>query len=167
MKARIYAKKITYIISISLGAGCYRHLRVSGNDTLHDLADAILWAFGFEHDHLYSFFMDDKWWSDADAYSSPFGEEPPYADGIKLAKLRLEKGQKFKFLFDYGDEWRFQCKVLQVLDEETTNTELVRVKGKAPEQYPDYDRNYDEDYDPGSIEVIRPGERITMSVDPD
>ncbi|MCR4644510.1 MAG: plasmid pRiA4b ORF-3 family protein [Oscillospiraceae bacterium] len=147
MRARICAQKVSYIISVSIGTGCYRHLRVSGNETLHDLADDILWAFDFEHDHLYSFFMDDKWWSDDNAYHSPHGEEPPYADEIKLSHLRLEKGQKFKFIFDYGDEWRFQCKVLQVLDEETSDTEIVRCKGNAPEQYPNYDEVFADSFD--------------------
>jgi hypothetical protein len=98
-------------------------------------------------DHLYSFFMDNHWWSDDDSYNSPYDKEPPYADRIKLVKLNLQKGQAFKFLFDYGDEWRFQCKVLQVLDEETSGALIVRAKGEAPPQYPVYDEDMDEDMD--------------------
>ena len=52
MKARIYAKNISYIISVSVGTGCYRHLRISGCETLNDLAEAILRAFDFDNDHL-------------------------------------------------------------------------------------------------------------------
>ena len=100
MKARTYKKTVSYIISVSLGTGCYRHIRVSGKKTLDDLAFYILDAFDFEMDHLYSFFMDNCWWSDDDSYNSPYHEEPPYADRIKLAKLNLQKGQAFKFLFD-------------------------------------------------------------------
>lgn len=152
MKARTYKKKVSYIISVSLGTGCYRHIRVSGKDTLDDLAGYILDAFDFDFDHLYSFFMDNQWWSNADRYHSPYDEEPPYADQIKLAKLNLQKGQAFKFLFDYGDEWRFQCKVLQVLDEETPDALIVRSKGKAPEQYPVYDEETDDDYYPDTAD---------------
>ena len=100
MKSRIYSKNISYIISVSVGKGCYRHLRISGTKTLHDLADTILWAFEFDHDHLYAFFMDDKWWSHRNVYHSPYDDTPPFADEIKLTKLRLFKGQSFKFLFD-------------------------------------------------------------------
>lgn len=137
MKAKSSQKKISYIISVSVGTGCYRHLRISGSKTLHDLADAILGAFDFEHDHLYAFFMDNKWWSDENAYYSPYDSETPVANKIKLEKLCLSKGQSFKFLFDFGDEWGFQCKVLQILDEATKETEIVRMKGESPEQYPD------------------------------
>lgn len=148
MKARITKKNISYVISTSLGTGCYRHIRISGKKTLHDLADTILQAFDFDHDHLYSFFMDNKWWSSENAYHSPYAEEFPFADEIKLSGLQLSKGQQFKFLFDYGDEWRFQCKVLQVLEENTPESQIVRTKGIAPQQYPDYDEDSDNCYDP-------------------
>lgn len=163
MKARTYKKTVSYIISVSLGTGCYRHIQVSGKKTLDDLAFYILDAFDFEMDHLYSFFMDNCWWSDDDSYNSPYHEEPPYADRIKLAKLNLQKGQAFKFLFDYGDEWRFQCKVLQVLDEETSGALIVRAKGEAPPQYPVYDEDMDEDYCPDSADEMPERPQIQMT----
>lgn len=174
MKARTYKKKVSYIISVSLGKGCYRHIRISGKNTLDNLAGCILDAFDFYFDHLYSFFMDNKWWSEIDEYCSPYAENPPYADKVKLAQLRLEKGQQFKFLFDYGDEWRFQCKVLQVLDEETTEPVVVCKKGAAPEQYPDYDDEYDEDDSDSELidifngKVIKPYDnpQITQTINP-
>lgn len=76
---------------------------------------------------------------------------------IKLSQLRLSKGQAFKFLFDYGDEWRFQCKVLRVLDEDTPESIIVRAVGEAPEQYPCYDEDdyYDDnDYDNNEYDDI-------------
>lgn len=147
MKAIIEKKKVSYVISVSLGTGCYRHIQISGRKTLDNFAGCILAAFDFDFDHLYSFYMDNKWWSQIDAYHSPYSEKPPYANRIKLSQLGLSKGQAFKFLFDYGDEWRFQCKVLRVLDEETKEAHIIRAVGEAPEQYPCYDENdfYDDD----------------------
>ncbi|MCI5844514.1 MAG: plasmid pRiA4b ORF-3 family protein [Oscillospiraceae bacterium] len=147
MKAIIEKKNISYVISASLGTGCYRHIQISGRKTLDFFAGCILDAFHFDFDHLYSFFMDNKWWSRSDAYHSPYSEKPPYADQIKLSQLGLSKGQGFKFLFDYGDEWRFQCKVLRVLDEDTPEALIIRTVGEAPEQYPCYDEDdfYDDD----------------------
>lgn len=150
MKSRIEKSKISYVISVSLGTGCYRHIQISGKKTLDYFAGCILDAFNFDFDHLYSFFMDNKWWSQIDAYNSPYSEEPPYASQIKLSQLRLSKGQAFKFLFDYGDEWRFQCKVLRELDEDTPEPLIIRAVGEAPEQYPYYDEDDfydDDDYD--------------------
>ena len=130
--------RLSYIISVSLEKGCYRHIRVSADNTLDDLAGYILDAFDFDFDHLYSFFMDDQWWSGME-YTSPYSDNPPYASEVKLAAFDFQKGEKFKFLYDYGDEWCFQCKILQLLEEETEKAVVVTKKGKAPEQYPEYD----------------------------
>ena len=47
-------------------------------------------------------------------------------------------GQKFLYIFDFGEEWRFSCKVLRELDEPTEKPEVVRASGEAPEQYGGY-----------------------------
>ncbi len=72
-------------------------------------------------------------------YNHPYSDEPPFADRVKLAQLGLQKGTAFKFLFDFGDEWRFQCKVLRVLDEDTPEELIIRSVGRSPDQYPDYE----------------------------
>lgn len=138
MKSRIRTR--SYIISVSLGTGCYRHIRISGKETLETLADVILWAFDFDNDHLHAFFMDNKAWSDEKCYSSPYAEDgnPSTAD-CRIQFSGLEAGQQFLFIFDFGDEWRFRCKVLKIIDEDTKTPEIVRSKGEAPQQYPDHD----------------------------
>ena len=35
-------------------------------------------------------------------------------------------------LFDFGDEWTFQCKVLRVLEEQTPQAIVIKSKGEAP-----------------------------------
>ena len=35
------------VLSVSIGKGCYRHIQVSLNESLEELADIILWAFDF------------------------------------------------------------------------------------------------------------------------
>ena len=41
----------SFVISVSLGTGCYRHIQISANATLYKLHQAILKAFEFEDDH--------------------------------------------------------------------------------------------------------------------
>ena len=48
------------VLSVSIGKGCYRHIQVSLNESLEELADIILWAFDFCNDHAHAFFMDNK-----------------------------------------------------------------------------------------------------------
>ena len=62
----------------------------------------------------------------------------------RLEEVGLFVGKKFKYVFDFGDEWIFQCKVLKVLDEKTEEPEVVHSKGGAPEQYNFHDEDDEE-----------------------
>mgnify|MGYP001030745072 FL=1 len=127
----------SYVISVSCRKGCYRHIQISGGNTLEDLHNAIQDAFAFDNDHAYAFFMDNCQWSKRDAYYAPgigqFDERS--AGDFCLNQLDLEAGKQFKYLFDFGDEWVFQCRVLRVLEEQTEQPAVVRVQGEPPEQY--------------------------------
>lgn len=136
----------SYVISVSLYAGCYRHIQISAAATLFDLHCAILDAFEFDDDHAHAFFMDNKKWSDWDSY---------YAEGIeeglrttqrhKLNRAGLCKGKQFKYIFDFGDEWTFQCKVLKEMEEKTDKPVVVKSKGEAPPQYAGWEDEWEED----------------------
>ena len=147
MKIRINTK--SYVISVSYGTGCYRHIRISGKSTLEELSEAILDAFDFDNDHLHAFFMSNRAWDNEDCYSSRYADDGcPDTDTCRLQFIGLEVGKKFLYIFDFGDDWRFQCKVLNILDEDTKSPEVVRSKGEPPIQYPDYnedDEYYDDD----------------------
>lgn len=148
MKKKIVKTNQSYVVSVSLGTGCYRHIRISADVFLEQLSDAILDAFSFCDDHLHIFFMDNKYWSRADAFVSPRYESGDrVTSGIRLSRLGLSPGRQFKYIFDFGDEWRFQCKVLRVLDEPTEKATVVRSVGEAPNQYGDEDESDDEDWD--------------------
>lgn len=128
--------KESFVISVSLGTGCYRHIQISDNSTLLELHWAILDAFNFMDDHAHAFFMDNKIWSELDCYYMD-GIEDYYrtTDRYNLKQAGLYKGKKFKYVFDFGDEWAFQCKVLKIVEESTDEPWVVRSKGEAPDQY--------------------------------
>ena len=63
---------------------------------------------------------------------------------VTLGQFGLQKGSKFKYLFDFGDEWLFQCKVNKVLDEHSDKAKVIKIVGDAPEQY---------SYEPASFSV--------------
>lgn len=132
----------SYKISVSFGTGCYRHIQISSSATLYKLHKAILSAFDFEDDHEHAFFMDNCMWSDADCFvSARMNPGERVTKSWTLAKLELAAGDRFKYLFDYGDEWVFQCKVLRELDEETAKPVVVKCVGQAPEQYPQFEED--------------------------
>lgn len=135
----------SYVISVSLGTECYRHIQISGSATLYKLHQAILNAFEFDDDHMHAFFMDNKRWSNWDCYVSSKSEPSDrLSKRYSLQKAGLAKGKRFLYLFDFGDEWVFQCKVLREVDAKTDIPGVIRSVGEAPDQYPNYDAEWDE-----------------------
>lgn len=128
----------SYIISVSLYAGCYRHIRIRETATLWQFHEVIQNAFEFDDDHLHAFFLDNRTWSHKRAYfseKSNIGEQ--LTKNCTLKKAGFKPGDKFKYVFDFGDEWVFQCRVLRYIEEATDIPCIVRSVGEPPEQYPD------------------------------
>jgi hypothetical protein len=120
------------------------------NATLYKLHKAIINAFGFVDDHAHAFFMDNHYWSGNAAFlSMKMNGDERLTKSYKLEKLNLSKGDQFKYLFDFGDEWRFQCKVLRELEEQIDIPRIIRSVGESPEQYPEWE---DEDWEETEVE---------------
>ncbi|WP_408072512.1 IS1096 element passenger TnpR family protein, partial [Streptococcus pneumoniae] len=86
----------------------------------------MLWSFDFANDHAHTFFMDNVEWSHADSYFLSFVSddvEERYTENVYLDSLSVK--QKFKFIFDFGDEWRFECQVLREIETEDEEAYLV------------------------------------------
>jgi len=126
----------SYIISVSAGTGCYRHIRIAVAATLFDLHAAILKAFDFEDDHAHAFFMGrDLWDKKTGYYANLSKNNKRHTKNCTLESMALQPGKIFKYVYDFGDEWVFLCKVLRVLDEPTAAPAVIRRQGKAPDQY--------------------------------
>ena len=137
------------VISISVDTGCYRHIKISDQATLEDLSDEILDAFDFENDHAHAFFMDNRAWSHADGYFMAMEydeDENRFTCDYTLRKAGLKLEKKFLYIFDFGDEWRFACRVLKELDELVDEPHVIHSKGEPPMQYEQLD-DWDEDDD--------------------
>lgn len=138
----------SFVIRVKFRGG-YRTLRIEESASFLDLATDILEAIEFDPEHLWAFFMDGKPYSD-DAIAHPYAlEKNDWANAMKeKLKKHLKVGDKFLFLFDFGDDWKFPCVVL-ALDEET-EMGVIEEKGKAPQQYygeEEVDEDYSEEYD--------------------
>lgn len=82
----------SYVISVSLGAGCYRHIRIGEQETLDSLHEVILDAFNFDDDHAHAFFLDNRYWSSVRAYYSDYMDDAEeYSSDVTLRQLQLEK----------------------------------------------------------------------------
>ena len=146
-------KSYTFHVTIPGTGRVWRKIELRGDQTLHDLHFAIQDAYEFDADHLYSFFMSNKFWDSSTVYSVrsfdpgfAFEDEDEEEGGgsmtTTLDSLELSKGQVFAYLFDFGDEWRFRIKVHAINQNAPTDVSyprLIESVGEAPPQYPDWD----------------------------
>src|SRR5205823_11464719 len=89
-----------------------RRLALRGEESLIALHRLIQEAFGWDDDHLYSFWLDGRFWGDRESeYTAPFGREEIKSARIQIDELRLEPGRRIVYIFDFGDEWRVSLRL--------------------------------------------------------
>lgn len=82
--------------------------------------------------------MNNRLWTDDDCFYAEFVDEDDeyrHTCDYTLRKAGLYAAQKFVYVFDFGDNWEFRCRVLKILDEQTKIPEVIRSKGEPPKQY--------------------------------
>jgi len=115
---------------------------VRDDQSLVDLHEGIQEAFGWLDDHLYSFWLDNRFWGDDETeYTSPVdADEGGQSAEVGLAELGLEPGAKIAYVFDFGDEWRVRLELKRVAPADEGEYPRVTDRvGEAPPQYPDHD----------------------------
>ena len=97
-------------------------------------------VFEFDDDHLYEFYVGQGMLKEtyAPEVAANSGEEIPVEE-TALGDLGMKKGMKFSYLFDFGDSWWFEIKVLKLLEERVEQPEIIRSEKAAPKQYPDWE----------------------------
>lgn len=95
-------------------------IEILGVHTLDDLHTVISHVFGFESEHLYSFFMNGVLWDMEKEYCSP-DLDGRHGDGVCLDDLELEEGISFLYLMDYEMGHQFEIKVDKLQYKELVN----------------------------------------------
>lgn len=125
----------------------YRTIALGANNTLEEMHYAIQEAFGWDADHLYSFFLSGKMW-DRDTEFTLLDDELmleydlPKSRDTRRARIRnlgLKVGARFLYLFDYGDHHAFAVELIRK-GKQVVKCGLPVVidqRGRSPEQYPD------------------------------
>ncbi|MBI4668836.1 MAG: SEC-C domain-containing protein [Elusimicrobia bacterium] len=155
----------------------WRIIEIGESQTLHDLHLAIQDAFGWDNDHLYSFYMSGRAWDRGSEYSGdPLAgavadRSGRFAEESLLSQLGLLKGRKFLYLFDYGDQWRHEVEVAEIVEREGAGEQakIVEKCGESPDQYGDDDSG-DEEITPEdalkTLGILAPlAERVRQAVE--
>jgi hypothetical protein len=133
---------LVFDVELTNVRGVRARLAVGADQHLTALHDAIQEAFGWGDDHLYSFWLDGRFWGDEQAeYTSPLvPDEAPQTADVPLAELDLRVGRKIAYVFDFGDEWRVKLTVREEVEPDGgVYPRVLSRTGTAPPQYPDLD----------------------------
>lgn len=115
---------------------CIRVIRMNLEDSLYDLHMAIQRAVSFDNDHLFSFTVGHGMMKKLYTLPEAINRNTECTVDICLGELELRKGQTFTYLFDFGDQWQFDIKVMEIREGTVEKPELIKAVGDAPEQYP-------------------------------
>ncbi len=113
-------------------------IEMGATQTLDDLHLAIQSAAHFDNDHMYAYFLSGRAWDRATKYGHG---DTPYSSRIRVGDLRLRLKQRFLYLFDFGDEHRFNVQLVATSLEPPPHRHphVVERHGTMPPQYPHWD----------------------------
>ncbi len=123
-----------------------RTIKIDYRLSLDDLCIAVLNAFDFDCDHLYDVKFISKFGHPLTFSGAPVISyaESPTTEDVSIGLLPIQINSEMIFTFDYGDNWEFKITLekIEPIKNETDkipDPELINKKGKAPEQYPDWE----------------------------
>jgi len=111
----------------------WRRLRVPDHFTFEDFHNIIQIAFEWENCHLYNF-SPEGWASNPRiAVPSEYDETAPDLDSNEaiLSDIFKIKGQKFTYIYDFGDDWNHQIILEEILPEKSKKALCIEGKGSA------------------------------------
>lgn len=140
-RAQKSIQKGSYTFRVTYSRDSWRIIKLPGVCTMHDLHNEIVAAYAFDDDHLYSFFMDKKKWSNHCIVSPDDYSWHPDASKSRIDSIGLLEKQQFLYLFDYGEEWTFHVRLEEIYEDNTDYFKpyVVDGSGTGPVQYEDWE----------------------------
>ncbi len=108
-----------HILLLKISPAIWRRIHVRSDSILADLHRVIQLAMGWEDEHLnrfvihareYAILKPGGWWGAEDA------------EEVQLKDLRLRKGERFLYQYDFGANWRHQIRLEQILPSKALST---------------------------------------------
>lgn len=128
-----------YVFRVDLWKGLWRRIAILANAVLDELADIIVDAYDFDHDHLYMFSYQTCMGREVRIYHPMFEEETTWTSVVRIGDLPLRIGQTMTYLFDFGDQWEFSVTLERIEQPDALTTKhaiVLESHGEPPEQYP-------------------------------
>ncbi|MFP4248140.1 MAG: plasmid pRiA4b ORF-3 family protein [Armatimonadota bacterium] len=123
---KAYQLKITLL---GLDPPIWRRVQVTGDTTLGDMHQIIQAVMDWEDCHLHEFDVRGDRFSDGRfGLGDMFGDVGD-EDEVYLADLNIRKGSKFKYTYDFGDDWEHLIEVEATIDRDPETAYPVYVDG--------------------------------------
>ena len=129
---------LVFAAELQSADGVGAQLAVEESQHLTALHDAIQEAFGWLDDHLYSFWLDGRFWGSREhEYTSPdLPDEAPATADVPISELGLKPGAAIAYVFDFGDEWRVLLRLRGSVESDGgPYPRVIKRVGTAPPQY--------------------------------
>jgi len=126
-----------YLFKVSLDKKTWRKIAIPASADLDQLSSIILKAFNFDSDHLYVFTCIDRFGLPVKIHHPYMEDHDILADELLVGDLPLEPGSVMEYLYDFGDNWKFEVmlEAINPLNFKMKKPRVVESHGKAPEQY--------------------------------
>ncbi len=126
-----------HTFKVSLGKA-WRRIVSPANVDVAQLANTILDAYRFNRDHLYQFELRDTAGRTIVIGGPHLDDADYFAEELPVGDVPLKIGESMTFLYDFGDDWRFQV-TLESVDEfnsgKMKTPKVTEKSGAAPKQY--------------------------------
>jgi len=122
-------------------------ISISSEAILDQLCIFILDCLDFDYDHLYSVEMKNNLGQticfDGSAY------EKLTTETIIIGKLPIRVGSSMLYTYDFGENWEFDIKLLEIenADVKLEEPKLLELKGEIPQQYEYFDDDDEYEFD--------------------
>ncbi len=125
-----------FFFKVSLDKNLWRQAALPAESTLQDLSDAILHAYGFNHDHLFRFFYPDHLGLTQVA-QHPDLDGGPHADEVRIGDLSAGPGFHMVYNYDFVEDWLFDIELITVVKGASNLSRygLGPSSGRSPDQY--------------------------------
>lgn len=118
----------------------FRDIEILQEDTLEDLHNVIVNAFGFDGTEMASFYLSDDQWNQGEEISQfDMGGEVRLMNETRLESVLDENNTKIIYVYDFLNMWTFLVELAEIgaAEEGRDYPNLMFVHGQLPDSPPD------------------------------
>lgn len=128
-----------HVFKVSIGK-IWRRIEAPADVNLEQIANAILKAYQFDHEHLYQFELCDLKGRRINIVGPYVNDSEYFAEETRVGDVPLLVGDSMVFHYDFGDDWRFKVTLESVDETSAVKTKTLNVIGKSGDAPIQYDR---------------------------